>query len=128
MSDRKGGRAERVAARIQEEISELLLRGAIHEPDASGLVCSSVRVTPDLSIAHVGLRTLETEPSEARKARVVAAMRRAAGFTRREIAGRLGLQRAPELRFHWDSGVDHARRIESLLEEVRRERGGGGGS
>jgi hypothetical protein len=31
------------------------------------------------------------------------------------------MRHTPELRFHWDTGVDHALRIETLLEEIRRE-------
>lgn len=127
MTERGGGRPARVAARIQEELADMLLRGEIHEPDAGGVMISSVRVTPDLSIAHIGLRALEPEPTELRKKRIVLAMRRAAGFVRKTIGGRLGIRAAPDLRFHWDQGVDHAVRIETLLDEVRRERAKGPG-
>lgn len=122
MTERKNGRPEKVASRIQEEISSLLLRGDIHDEGARGVMVSSVRVTPDLSIAHVALRVLEAAPTEATQKRAVAAMRRAAGFIRTAIATRLQLRAMPNLQFHWDSGLDHSVRIETLLDEVRRER------
>jgi ribosome-binding factor A len=122
MTERKNGRPEKVASRIHEEVSDLLLRGDIHDPDARGVMVSSVRVTPDLSIAHIAVRVLEAAPTEATQKRAVAAMRRATGFIRKTIAGGLQLRAMPMLQFHWDSGLDHAVRIETLLDEVRRER------
>lgn len=124
MTERGAGRPERVAQRIREELAEMLLRGDVHDPDASGVCVSSVRVTSDLSLAHVGVRALEPEASEGKKKRVVAAMRRASGFLRKHIGGRLGIRQSPELRFSWDAGVDHAVRIEAILEEVRRDEAG----
>lgn len=127
MTERGAGRPERVAQRIREELAEMLVRGDVHDPDASGVCISSVRVTADLSLAHVGVRALEPDASEAKQKRVVAAMRRASGFLRKHIGGRLGIRQAPELRFSWDAGVDHAVRIEAILEEVRRDQAGAPG-
>jgi ribosome-binding factor A len=126
MTAKDGGRPAKVAARIQEELAAMLLRGDIHEPDASGVFCSSVRVTSDLSIAHVGVRLFDTEVTEPKKKRVVAALARATGFVRKTIGGRLGLRHAPDIKFHWDTGVDHQNRIEEILEDVRREKKSGG--
>ena len=56
-----------------------------------------------------------------RREALVAAMVRAGGFLRRELGKRLKLKHTPTLQFRWDEGLDHALRIESLLEEVRSE-------
>ena len=55
------------------------------------------------------------------QAKVVAALNRASGFLRRELAARIELKHQPELRFFWDEGVDRAARIEELLSEIERE-------
>ena len=51
----------------------------------------------------------------------MAALSRASGFVRRELATSLGLRRVPEVRFVWDTGADHQARVEELLEEIRAE-------
>ena len=83
-------RADRVAERLRAELSELLLRGRVRDPGAKDVVVSAVRVTDDLSLARVYVRVLQ-EADARRKQRVVAALTRASGFLRRELAAKLKL-------------------------------------
>lgn len=117
-------RADRVAERIRSELMDLLLRGSVRDPAASEVVISAVRVTDDLSIARVYVRVLD-EIGPDRQDAVVSALGRATGFLRRELGHRLQLRHVPALEFYWDDVVDSALRIESLLEEIREEPGGG---
>ncbi|KPK16719.1 MAG: hypothetical protein AMJ62_04455 [Myxococcales bacterium SG8_38] len=117
-------RADRVAERIRSELMDLLLRGSLRDPAASEVVISAVRVTDDLSIARVYVRVLE-EIGADRQEQVVEALGRATGFLRRELGHRLQLRHVPALEFYWDDVVDSALRIESILEEIRDETGGG---
>lgn len=103
---------------------DLLLRGSLRDPAASEVVISAVRVTDDLSIARVYVRVLE-EIGADRQEQVVEALGRATGFLRRELGHRLQLRHVPALEFYWDDVVDSALRIESILEEIRDETGGG---
>jgi ribosome-binding factor A len=121
--DDRGGvpRAARVAERIRTQISEMLVNGAIKDPRASGAMVSSVSVSDDLSRATVRVRLLDPSATKARQEEVVRVLQKAAGFVRSEIAKTLVARRTPELFFAWDEGVDHAQRLESLLEEIRRE-------
>jgi len=114
-------RPVRVAERIREELEALLLRGAVHDPGVQGATVSGVSVSPDLSVADVRVRIYNREVDEPQRKRVVRAFERAKGLLRRELASRLGMRHTPELRFHWDSGVDHALRIETILEEIRHD-------
>lgn len=114
-------RADRVAERVRAELMDLLLRGKVRDPGARDVFVSDVQVSDDLSHAHVYLRLLVPEASDRRKEAAVRAMDRAAGFLRSHIASRLEAKRVPELAFHWDEVVDQARRIETLLDEVRHE-------
>ena len=104
-------RPVRVAERIREELERLLLRGAVHDPGVQGATVSGVSVSPDLSVADVRVRIYNREVDEPQRKRVVRAFDRAKGLLRRELASRLGMRHTPDLRFHWDSGVDHALRI-----------------
>ncbi len=114
-------RPARVAERIREELEALLLRGAVHDPGVQGATVSGVTVSPDLSVADVRVRVYNREADEPQRKRVVRAFGRAKGLLRRELAARLSMRHTPDLRFHWDTGVDHALRIETLLEEIRRD-------
>ncbi|MGE0792130.1 MAG: 30S ribosome-binding factor RbfA [Sandaracinaceae bacterium] len=117
-------RAERVGERIREELMDLILRGEIKDPGTRGAVVHAVRVTGDLRQATVYIRASEPDLPERRREALVAGLRRAAGFARRQLAQRLELRHAPELRFEWDESADRAARIEDLLSEIKRDEQG----
>lgn len=121
-------RATKVGQRVREELTDMLLRGEIHDPAVQGCVISSVSVTRDLSLARVYVRLLEVDADVPKQKRVVRALERANGFIRRAMAGRLSLRRAPELRFAWDDVADRGRRIDELLHEIDQERPDKGGT
>ena len=116
-----GRRAERVAERIKSELMALLLRGAVRDPGAADCFVTDVVVSDDLSHARVYVRVLREDVGEAEQRRVLAALGRASGYLRRELAPRLEIKHQPELRFFWDDGIDRAARIEHLLSEIARE-------
>jgi len=70
------GRDKRVAERIRADIMDLVLRGAIHDPEVQGVIVSAVDVTSDLSVARVWLRALEGDVDAGRRKRLVGAMKR----------------------------------------------------
>lgn len=117
-----GTRAARVGERIRAELMDLFLRGEVRHPDANGVLVSSVAVSDDLRHARVYVRVMDGERIDAvRQEKVVKALDRATPFLRGALGKRVGLKYTPELAFYWDEGVDHALRIESLLEEIKRE-------
>jgi ribosome-binding factor A len=117
-----GSRAARVADGIRAELMDLLLRGEVRDPDAKGVMISEVKLTDDLRSARVMIRIADGTPAdEVRRTRAVKALDRAGRFLRGAVGRKLALRHAPELRFFWDEGVDHALRVESLLAEIERE-------
>ena len=58
---------------------------------------------------------------EAEKTRALQGLQSAAGFLRSRVARALTTRTVPELHFELDKGVEHAARIEELLESIRRE-------
>ncbi len=112
-------RSVRVAERIRLELSELLLRGEVRDPRASGALISRVVVTDDLSLAKIYVRLLDTEVSEGRKKDLLRALEGARGYLRREVGKRLKAKKTPDLRIYWDDGVERSERVEEILADLR---------
>ncbi len=110
-----GARTDRVGERIRAELSELLLR-RVREPAVEGVTITHVDVTRDLQTARVYYRVLAETASRRDVAR---ALRRAQGFLRRELGGRLRLRRIPDLRFLHDDSVEQQDRLARLFDEIR---------
>ena len=104
-------RPERVAHLVQSELARLLIREA-KDPRLRLVTVTAVRMTPDLRVARVYVRTLE---QGADHGDVIRALQRAAPFLRGEIGRALGLRVTPELRFEYDALPDTARRLDELL-------------
>lgn len=105
---------ERMADRIREILSELLLF-EVSDPALQGVTVTEVVIDRELEYANVYVNALgEEERAES----VMAGLRRAHGFLRRELASRVRLRRAPELRFHWDETLSRAAHIEALLDSL----------
>jgi ribosome-binding factor A len=107
--------------RISEEVKREL-SGIIRElKDPRIPVMTSVvvaDVTNDLRYAKAYVSVLG---SEEEKKEALAALKKAAGFMRHEIAQRLDLRYAPELIFHLDSSIEHGAYINQLIRETHKE-------
>ncbi len=114
-------RIERVNELIKEEIASLLQR-EIRDPRLSSLISiTHVETSSDLRNATVGVSILGTE-EEVKQAMI--AIRRAAGFFRKQLAGRLSLRNAPELNFKLDTSIEEGARVLKLLREIEEGQGG----
>jgi ribosome-binding factor A len=107
----------RVGEAMRHVLAELLRRGEIHDPliAEANLTISEVRMTPDLRRAVVFV----TELGRELRADLSAALARAAPRLRGEVARRLHLKYAPELKFQPDTSFREAARIQALLAEER---------
>jgi ribosome-binding factor A len=106
-------RALRVGELIRHALSDMLTRGDVHDPVLEGhlITVPEVRMTADLRLA-----TIYVMPLGGRDVvEVVEALDRNKRFLRGEIAHRVNLKFAPEIRFRADERFDEAERIEKLL-------------
>ena len=112
---------QRVGEAIRRRLSELLMRGEIHDPDLNrlNLTVGDVRMSPDLRIANVYVMPLGGEGQD----QVFELLRRNKGELRHHVAQALQLKFAPELRFHLDDTFDRLEETRRLFEQdaVRRD-------
>jgi ribosome-binding factor A len=103
----------RVGELIRHELADMLTRGDIHDPviQAHLITVPEVRMSPDLRLATIYVMPLGGRDVEA----VIAALDRNKRYVRGEIARRVNLKFAPEIRFRVDGRFDEAERIEKLL-------------
>ena len=113
-----GFRPDRVGDQIRQELSELLVRGAVHDPGIGFITLTRVKVSPDLQMARVYYTTLGDDAARRETAK---ALDRATGFFRRHLGDRLRLRRVPELQFQFDESVGHQDRVEQILRDLHDE-------
>ena len=103
----------RVGELVRHALADMLTRGAVHDPVIQGhlITVPEVRMTADLRLATIYVVPLGGRDAEA----VLAALERNKRFLRGEIARRINLKFAPEIRFRIDERFDEAERIEKLL-------------
>ena len=89
-----GTRTLRVAERVREELSTLLVK-SVRDPGLAGVTVTAVRMTPDLQLA----RAWYTVADGADRRDAARGLRRAQPFLRRAVGERLQLRRAPDLQF-----------------------------
>jgi ribosome-binding factor A len=87
----------------------------VRDPRLADVTITEVRVTPDLLIARVYFTVLG---DSTRQEEAVAALERANGFLRTQLAAQVRLRFAPELIFQLDSSAEYGRRIDELLDQV----------
>jgi ribosome-binding factor A len=110
-----GIRLQRIAGRIREELSELLIR-EISDPRLQQIYVTDVKVDKELAFADVYVSAVE---GVARSPEILAGLESASGYLRKILANRIELRVFPRLRFHWDPTPEHADHIEKLLAQIR---------
>lgn len=113
----EGRRSLRVAEIARAEFTRAVLR-RIDDPRLQALVVVNVKVSDDLSVIDIGVRFVGVEGAAEQK-KLLTKLQRALPRLLREIVPRLELRRAPNLRLHYDAGLDATQRVEELLHEIR---------
>lgn len=114
-------RLERIADRIREELSKMLLRD-LNDPRLKLISVTDVTVDRELSYADIFVSALE---GHSRSTEVLEGLESASGFIRRELSRRVALRSFPRIRFHWDPTPENADRIERALADLRNKRSSG---
>ena len=109
-------RIDRISEEVHKAIDKII-RDELNDPRIGG-TWSIVRceVTRDLRYAKVRVSILE----EDRRKGMMEALRRAAGFVRRELGREVDLRYVPEVQFELDTNMEYAAKINQLLWESRK--------
>ena len=111
----------RVGELIRHALAEMLSRGDVHDPvlEKYMITVPEVTLTADLRLATIYVMPLGGKGEK----EVVAALERNKKFLRTELAHRVNLKFAPDIRFRVDDRFDEAERIEKILRTpgVRRD-------
>jgi ribosome-binding factor A len=107
-------RAQRIADRIFEELSMLLLM-EVSDPRLVGVSITNVTVDRELAFANIYVSSIE---GSIVAPEIIEGLNHASGYLRRELTQRIQLRSFPRLRFHWDSTPERADHIDKLLNSL----------
>jgi len=111
----------RVGELIRRTLSDILIRGEIHDPDLNrmSITVGEVRVSPDLRIATAYVLPLGGQGRE----EALSALRRNRYELRRAVSKALTLKFSPEIKFEVDETFDRLDDTRRLFEQenVRRD-------
>lgn len=107
-------RQSKIARLLQKELSEIF-RQQTAKTHGVIVSVSTVRVSPDLSIARAYLSVFPSDKSQA----MIDSINNSAKTIRYELAQRVRhqLRKTPELQFYLDDSLDYIENIDRLLEE-----------
>ena len=111
------GRANRVAQRIKEVLSTMLLFD-LSDPRLDSVFITHVKVDRELAYANIFVSALE---GVSRSEEILEGFQSASGYIRRNLAQSIDLRTFPQLRFHWDPVPENADRIDKLLASLNKD-------
>lgn len=124
-SGERSVRTLRVGEQVRHALSDILMRGEVHDPLLASAVVTvtEVRMSPDLRSATAFVKPLLGRDEDA----VLKALRTHTAYLQSEVARRVQLKYAARLKFMADESFDEGARIDTLLrsEEVARDLGDG---
>jgi ribosome-binding factor A len=115
----------RVGEQVRHVLSEILMRGEVHDDVLTRhpVSVTEVRMSPDLRHATVFVKPLLGENEDA----VIKALRTNTAYLQREVAARVQQKYAAKLKFLADESFDEGTHIDQLLRapKVAQDLGGG---
>ena len=111
-------RLQRIADRVRQELSELLIR-EINDPRLQHIFITDVKIDKELAFADVYVSAIE---GAERSVEILAGLESASGFFRRILSATVELRAFPRLRFHWDPTPENADHIEKVLAGLRNKK------
>jgi len=112
-------RVNRIRQLLLREFSGII--GRLKDPRIGMVNVADVEVSKDLRYAKLFVSVLG---DEAEQEEALAALQKAEGFLRREIAQHLPLRYAPEIKVFYDNTAERAANISALLQDLGKEKNG----
>jgi phosphoesterase RecJ-like protein len=112
-------RTQRVGENIREVLGELIQR-QVKDPRVGFVTITAVRVTPDLSKAHIYYTVLGDEREQRN---TQAGLESAKPYLRTETGRRVNLKTVPDLEFHLDDAPEKGQEVDTIIDEIHRREG-----
>lgn len=103
-------RIDRLNSQLRKDIASIITY-EIGDPRLGLVSVTSVKVTPDLKFAKVFISIFGKDKDESMNA-----LKSAAGFIRNKLAHSMKIKTVPELVFALDEGMEHAEKINKIIE------------
>lgn len=110
-------RTLRVGEQVRHALSDVLMRGEVHDPVLASHMVSvtEVRMSPDLRHATAFVKPLLGRDED----EVLKALRTNTAFLQREVASSVKLRFAPKLKFIADESFDEGSHVDRLLRDPK---------
>ena len=110
-------RLGRINEELKKELSKII-NYELKNPNITGMISvTKVKVTPDLKYAKIYVSILNAKDKD----KTMDGLKESSGYMRTKIAKNINLRITPELVFEIDDSLDYAERIDTLLEEIKKE-------
>ena len=107
--------SSRCAERISDPYSGTVAETLLRSKRSSGECCDCHReVSPDLKTAKIFFTTRREDSVD----EVLAGLRKATGFIKRQVSSQLRLRYIPDLEFLYDATLEKVNHLESLLRQA----------
>lgn len=115
----KSVRLLRVGEQVRHALSDILMRGDVHDETLAGVMISvtEVRMSPDLKHAVAFVKPLSAAGKD--DAVILKALRTNTAYLQSEVARRVNLKYAAKLKFLPDESFDEGGRIDQLLRDPK---------
>lgn len=110
-------RAERVAALIREEVSEIIFQD-VSDPRIGFVSVTGVDISPDLKNARIYISIFGDEK---KKQEAMAGLSSATSFVRGKLGNMLELRTVPEIRFIRDDSIERGSRVLDILSQMDKD-------
>lgn len=115
---KNNNRFERINEELKREISNIIMY-ELKNPNVTGLISvTKAKVTPDLKYAKVYVSIINAENTK----QTLANLKKSAGFVRTELAKRMNLRITPEIIFELDDSIEYGYKIDSILNNILKDK------
>jgi ribosome-binding factor A len=122
----KTGRDKKIAEEIRREVSQIFAL-ELGDPRVHGATVTGVVMTPDLKLARIYFAIPgvgATLPSDEAKEVIEAAeraLKKSAGYIRRQLSSRILIKFIPQIEFFYDESLDLEGRMEQLFAQIHHD-------
>ena len=104
---------DRLESTYVKEIS-YILSNEVKNKRLNFIVVTDCKITSDLSYAKVDIRLLNEDD----KKEILAELKGASKFIRKELSERVDVRHTPELEFVYDESIEYAKNIENIIDYI----------